>query len=464
MLSTYFKDKISNDYSRPKFNLLCLGGGDSAFFLAALSMHDSSVMFLTSNPQSSTRVKRISSDQTINFTQTDSPNHANEFIVRGIAQKIPTIIAVTSDVIRGKYWFDELMKTKLFSDLIYSNSVYINFLLPQSPNIYKDDFIQTGCPVVMFDYFPAVVALRHEANGIAVVEASIKENTNYVVMNASLMKEKQRQNFDEIIRYLSGSKELIEYDDPQQINMPNNSIMNIAGVISHIVGELVDRQKIDPMILKINSLKDFFSMLNFALIKLNKGIFAEIADSLKDRRFYCQMPEIGPNVLMIQLSDIVSEIRKLDIKKGSYPPSSFDFRGRDSKFSFGHIVNHLKSKYAFQYMHSNNRNPYQISFAEFISKNPAYQNPKFVFPTDSNGYINTKHRFFNEDLANIIELKNKAVELNLNQEKIAIFENIINFVESLKNQQKIANDSVSSFSLGRPFAAQKLSHSLRSRL
>lgn len=427
-------------------------------------MFDSAVMFLTSNPQSSTRVKRINSDQVINIIQTDSSNQANEFIVRGIAKKIPTIIAVTSDVSRGKYWFDELMKTKLFSDLIYSNSVYINFLLPQSPNIYKDDFIKTGCPVIMFDYFPGVVAVRHDAHGIAVVEASIKENTNYVVMNSSMMREKQKNNFDETIRYLSGSKDLTEYDDPQQINIPNNSIMNIAGIISHIVGELVDKQKIDPVILRASSIKEFFSILNFALVKLNRGVFAEIADSLKDRKFYRKMPEIGPNVLMIQLSDIVTEIRQMEIKKGDYPISNLDYSGKDSKFSFGHIVNHLKSKYAFQFLNSNNRNPYQISFAEFISKNPAYQNPKFVFPTDNHGFMNTKHRFFNEDLTNIVELKNKAVMLNLDQDKIEAFENVINFVESLKNQQKIANDSVDVTSLvARPIGVQKFNY-IRSRL
>jgi hypothetical protein len=414
------------------FQLLCLGSGKSSFFFSSLTTSTTKVLILTNHPSPSNYVLSYSRDRVINFPQTQDIESASQFVASGIGRKIQTAIVITTNPERGKWWLGQLLSNKNFSKILRENPSLINFILPQSPNPFLEYFEKTGCPVVQFDYYPGTGGVKHGEDGTAQVVAGMKENTNYVVKKSEVLTLEQRNNLGAVINCLSGNQKAIEFNNIRQISLPTNAFLHTVGIVVHIAEELVKKGVIDASILKAKTSQESFATLNSGLEgKPPKEINLLLADSLAGKGFYRQMPHVGPNVLMMEMGNTVCAIRQKLIENNKMPHSFLDEVGADGIHSASHISNHLKEKYAKQYAAANGKDPYSVSFGEFINNNPPYQNPGLVFPTTLDGTINTAHRFFTEDLPTLKEIQQQGSELRIPEEQMRVFSDVIGFCKRL---------------------------------
>jgi hypothetical protein len=397
-----------------------------------------------------------SGDGIINFPQTQDIEIVSKFVASGIGRKIPTAIVITTNPERGKWWLYQLLSNKNFSKILRENPSLVNFVLPQSPNPFLENFEKTGCPVVQFDYYPGIGGVKHNVDGTAQVMAGIKENTNYVIKTSEVLTPEHGSNLRAIINCLSGNQEIREFSDVSQINLPTNALLHTVGIVVHIAEELVKKGVIDASILEAKTSQEFFIQLNSALEgKASEEINLLLASSLAGKGFYRHMPQVGPNVLMMEMGDVVCAIRQKLIENNKMTSSSLDEVGVDGIRNASHISNHLKEKYAKQYAAANGKDPYSVSFGEFINNNPPYQNPGIVFPTTADGSINTTHRFFTEELLTLKTIQRQGSELGISEEQMMVFSAVTGFCEDLQSRRD----------LSLPKATKLMSHSkIKSKL
>jgi len=423
------------------FQIVCLGNGKSSFFFVSHTPQTTQSLVLTENQSPSTHVLSKNQDRFIHRPQTEDIDSVNKFILDGIEQSKPTAIVATTHPERGKNWLDKLLSNHDFKSMIDENPGLISFILPQSPNPFVEDFKKTGCPVVVFDYYPGIGGVKHGGNGIAEVVAGVKENTNYVVLNSEKLTTQQKENLNYTVRCLAGNKEIREFEHPSQISLPTNAFLHTIGIVVHITEELVKKGEVDGSILSAKTSKEFFDQLDSALVgKTPKDINLLLADSLVGKGFYRQMPQVGPNVLMMEMGDIVCQIRDESIKRGEMIASPIDEQAPDGR-NMSHISNHLRGKYAEQFLRITGEDPNSISLGRFINFNPPYQNKAIVIPTNPDGSINTNHRFFTEELPTLKSILEQGSRLGISKKEMEIFNRVINFCERLNQTSEIESPS-----------------------
>lgn len=426
------------------FNLVFLGNGKSSAFFSSHTPETTKSVVLTNHPSQSNRVLSYAKDRVIDLPQITDINLVKQFILNGIKEGKPTAIVVTTNPERGKNWLDKLLSDADFAATIRQNPSLISFVLPQSPNPFLKDFTATECPVVQLDYYPGIGGVKQGDDGIVQVMAGVKENTNYVVRNSEALTSEQKENLRAIVKCLCSNKEIREFTHPSQINLPTNAFLHTVGIVVHIAEELVKKGVIDDSILSAKTSKEFFDKLHSALAcKTSVEINSLLSNSLVGKGFYRQMPQVGPNVLMMEMGDIVCAIREESIKLGEMPVSPIDQKGADGVRNMSHISNHLREKYAKQYRQRNDKDAYSVSLGEFINCNPPYQNPAIVIPTNPDGTINTNHRFFTEELPTLKNIKQQGSNLGIPEEQMEVFSHVINFCESLGLRSKITATAAS---------------------
>jgi len=335
----------------PNTAILCLGEGKSRFFFTSLMPEATPVLALTNHPSPSSKIESYrDKGKTTDLKSTSNVLKAKKFVLDRITKGLPTEIVVTTDPERGKYWLDQLFKDKEL-EKICAGSGLVSFVLPQSPNSFVEDFVNTGCPVVQLDYYPGIGGVIHGEDGVARVKAGIKENTNYVIRTKpGVSLSQNRAHLDEVTKCLCGDQEIRRLEETAQINLPTNALLHTVGIVVHVVEELVKKGKIDASILEVGSAKDFFTELNRTLGNKSAQEINELLDgALWGKGFYKCMPKVGPDVLMKEMGNVVCEIRRREILNGKMKDSFLDEKVEAAELKESHIFRHLTGKYERQY-------------------------------------------------------------------------------------------------------------------
>ena len=400
-----------------------LGCGKSAAFFTSLMPSGTETIILTEHPTNTDKVVSMWGYGHLPFRQTADIGVVREFITRST---IPVTIVVSTDPKRGKAWLDKLLNDREIRVAIGDKNKEVTFILPQTPNPYIKDFRKTRCPVVQFDFYPGIGGMRHE-HGVTYVMAGIKEQTLYAIVSKELLDSRRFQNINTLVSHFAANQTCVWAPQLKQIELlPTNALLHTVGILAHIAEVFVNRGLADKTILEAKNSEEFFEKFKQVFFYISpQGIKRYLTGEMVGKGFYREMPLVGPNVIMDEVSSTIEEIRAKLISDNIMDESYLDREGLYGKYKACHIVNHLKGKYAEQFRQHIKKDPYQLSLGEFINQNPPYQNQMIVVPTLPDGTLNTSHRFFTEELPTLKTLLALGKQCNIPEEKLQVFENII---------------------------------------
>ncbi|MFT6332405.1 MAG: hypothetical protein ACJAW3_000740 [Lentimonas sp.] len=410
--------------------LLFLGSSKSSFFFISLSENSKERVILTDHPsQFGQIIDYHKSDKVISFEQT-SDVKAVEYLILSATKEDPVLITASTTPERGKEWLDRLLANTKIAKKIKDSPGHVSFLLPHSPNQHHESFENTGCQVIQLDYYPGIGGYRAVDEKTAKVEAGAKELIYYTVANSEPLVGENMHNILNQVQIFCPAANLIELDHPDQISLPTNAFLHVCGIVSYVVEQLALQGKVDKSIIQCETIEDFCA----ALESINNDVIEDFVNndtSLVNKGFYKGIPTFGVYPLMEGLSASCCKIRAGLIDAGHYKSSFLDKKNIINKFPKCHPFHHLMDKYRSQYYHKHHVTPNQVSFDEFLHSNPAYQNDLIVFPTNSEGNINTDHRFLTEDLETIVKLQKEASDLGMGEE-VKILSSVVGFCVKLQ--------------------------------
>ncbi len=337
---------------------------------------------------------------------------------------MPITIIGSTDPQRFRYWLDELLQK-----IPENKKKDILFVFPQSPNFEFEYLAQSGYTVAIFDYYPGIGGVVFDdKTAIARSTTGVKEETYYSIKNLENFKGREEMIVNNLHQLTLGQRlKREEYHHKFSYN-PTNAILHMVGNITHIAWALVNKEILEPSILEAKNAEEFFKKFNETTKDFSREeLINLVGDSLFQRGFYREMPTVGPNVLIPAASnEIYKGIKKLRLQ-GQWDDSDFDR-------NLG-VSQHLRSKYSKQWREVNGCDPAQVSLAEFIHRNPPYQNPQIVVPTlsgeeNGNKIKTIESRFYSEEVPTL-----KWMKENLGEEECPIISKLVMFGEKMMGRE-----------------------------
>lgn len=471
--------KKINGRSRPNCDfpvkqIICLGFGKSAGFYAAATPSQTPFLIITDHANLRVTAFRNMWDEAEIHPLSQSDNVASlHQIVKSASNDEVILFIATTYPERFGEWCKRITSDSNLMKLMLEKKQHILFYLPHSPNHAADNFLK-NFTVIRCDYYQGIGGIGLNSNGIFEVTAGTKEKILLAEENIEQLA--GRGKIDEILRHLTLNQEVRHGYSAEQIDLlPTNAILHLAGITAHVTEVLVEKNILSREILDAKSSQEFFVQLRSGLRNNSqiqeRGIFRVVGDSLKNKGFYRQMPEVGPNILMDEISTVIDETRRKLIQKGKLQPSDLDHIQSDGR-SAAHIFHHLHSKYSNTYAAQNRPNSpewfgfdgasemqdIKMNFAHFVNHNPPYQNPQITVPTNPDGTLNVGHRFFIEEIPTLRGILKLAKEYKIPEEKLSAVKDVIDFIDDL------TKDTMRSRSTAKQTAQQLSTPKLRSKL
>ncbi len=411
----------------PPIALVCLGRGKSAYFLVSHIQPDIPILVATQHPVDTDKIRGLNGEDHP-YAQVDSINTILQFLEQHPDRQ--AVFTVTTYPARGKEWLDMLFSpsTKNLYDSIKPRPI---FFLPQSPNPYIGAFAAVGT-VIIADYFQGIGSAEHDLSSrISHGKFGVKEVTRFSIVGGDKI---SRQQAERIIPLLTLSQKTVKHETPLELALlPTNALLHTAGIAAHIAGALVQKGRLSPNIMQAKTTQEFFEPLN-ALGLDGGALIAALGYSLKGRGFYREMPPVGPDIIMHEMSQAALKVRAVLIDRKLMPRSDLDDAGG------AHIFHHLREKYALQFKESRKQDAHEVPFSEFVNTNPPYQNRMIAFPTDPSGEINIEHRFFHEELPTLTALLQLSEALKLSKNDLEPTRFVTDFNQTLCGKRYIKAD------------------------
>jgi hypothetical protein len=292
---------------------------------------------------------------------------------------------------------------------------------------------------VVGDYFHGIGNAQHDpASNVSSGHFGTKGLIRYIIHANTVQ---ARQQARKVVPTLTMHQPIIEHQSLLEIILlPSNTLLHMGGVISHLACALVEKGHADPAILTAPTIEDFFGRLHQVLKGCSReALLALLGGSLHGIGFYREMPTIGPDLLMDEMSKTVDSIRARFMACGLLPLSDLDQFHTDGRTG-AHIFYHVRKKYAQQFHEGTGKAAHAVNFGTFIRENPPYQNPNIVFPTDASGRINTEHRFFHEEMPTMLMLLKLAHMVQLPDRDLLALHHVIQFNQFLCGKQYLNKD------------------------
>ncbi len=372
------------------------GGGKSARFYAALLHPEVEVAVLTEHRDGITQVQDMYGSGTHPFFQWNLEEL--RLCADQADDRLPRLVICTTHPAR----FQELLQKAETAGVRFPKNTL--FYLPHAPNPAVHWLVARGYTVLIADYFTGIGAPVTQGNCASVRGSmGVKEEALMTVLNAASFPGGQLL---ELAR--SAVPHLIGHTRCRWVGtyaalalLPTNAILHVAGVLAHVAEALVKSGNFgsDP-ILQVSTAQEFLTVFHARGLNCQRDIAqsSDVAHCLEGKGFYREMPAVGPDVLMLEISRIVGRIR--------------------SKLGLGNdgadIRSHLLAKYRNSFNEVYPGQADQVPFSAFINRNPSYQNPAIVFPiVPGAGVLNTAHRFFGEELPTFVMLHQLSLHLRL---------------------------------------------------
>lgn len=427
--------KLINKKTRPEplsdAAFVAIGGGKSAYFYAgACGCAKADFFILTNHPSQSTQVQSMWDEASFNsITQGSVEN------LRGNLCKLPPnkliIFIATTYPRRFEEWLQKIFADVELARFFQDRRKDILFFLPHSPNDAVQFLRSQGQALIVGDYYLGIGGAEHdERTKTSYIKAQVKEESLMALENCDdFIVQHGRGNFQNILRNLSLNQGLKSFYNVEQLSLlPTNAILHLAGIAAFVTQNLAEKGLVGDDILLCEKSDEFFGKLQAATSFQN--LASLVGTGLQGKKFYRDMPRIGPDILMKEISSLVCKIRKALIAKGILQITDLDLDSANG-LPTGHIFNHLREKYKENFYRTNVVNAWEVSFGEFVNANPPYQNPAIIFPTNKDGTIDVKHRFFCEELPTFKVLQDIAQALEFSKEETAPLDLCIDFVEKL---------------------------------
>jgi hypothetical protein len=368
------------------------------------------------------------------YSQIQEADQLEDFIRESTLDR-QLVFIVTTNPERGHEWLQRMLdpsKHRALCELVKSKKAL--FFLPQSPNPNIKAFAEFGT-VIISDYYMGAGNISHDMAGrTSYAHAGVKENCRYAVVPAT---EANIEFAKSIMPALTFKKKLHRDLDPIQLALlPTNAILHSVGVACHIASSLIDIGVVREDALEAKTSQEFFLALHEGVGRRN--IQNLVGRSLEGKSFYREMPQIGPNIIMDDISRLVTKIRTLMMDRGYMPASTIDAIGADGR-SQAHMFHHLRGKYRKQYQKSTGNDPFQISFAEFVNNNPPYQNINFI--TNKEGRIDTGHRFFIEEIPTLLMLYKLGKSLEIDSKELSPLKLLIQFNQRVAQKRYLDSNN-----------------------
>lgn len=423
------------------FYILCIGNGNASAYIGSVKPENTPILVLTDHPTNSNKIRSQWGYSDMPYNQTKDIVVVEKYLKDARIRGKSVAIVVTTYPEKGKEWLNILLyRNQEVGKLITEYRDSIVYVLPHSPNPYHSDFTKTGSPVIQFDYFSGAGTTAIDNNGVTIGNFGVKENTMYAISYTQDTSSESIDKLDILVQHLTANQNHKKVLVQELDMLPTNAVLHATGMLAHIAKALVDEGLVDTKTLNARTPEDFFVGLNYAVKVHSPERFREAFKRLVNISFYSHMPEVGPNVLMEAVGSLVIKVRDALVKSNKMTQSILDIMDIGKKYPTSHPAGHLISKYEGEWKKANGKDPNHVgvSLAEFINKNPAYQNPSMVFPMNADGTINTKHRFFQEDIPTLEDLYSRGKEQKgLPPEELAkeldVLRKVIDYLEVIRH-------------------------------
>lgn len=386
-----------------------LGNGKSSFLYAGARGAGEPLLVMTDNPAPVSGVIGIDADLR-SYNQTNDLNELEEYIKQNSGRQF--VFNITTDPERGKQWLDRI------TPILKKHKVKPAFFLPQSPNPYAADFAEYGT-VIIGDYYMGIGGVKFFRDN-AFINAKLKESLRAAIIG-------DQELGRALLPKLSLGRRVIGESPISLALLPTNAILHTVGILAHTGAILIPGRE-----LNYSTTGEYFNYLDKEIAGASReDIISRVGKSLQGIIFYNQMPAVGPNIIMPEISRLVSKMRKKLI-------SANYMKGSDLDSAESYIEEHLMEKYWHRFQKKYNYRPDEVDFARFVNSNEPYLNKSIQVPTKPDGTINTGHRFFKEELPTMAMLYRLGKALGMPEEELKPIKLVIELNQKLCGKEYLA--------------------------